>query len=244
MRPFIYLLLMIFLLQKGFAHENKIDFRSQLTCVSPENELWKSWDSPEGILRLQRSTAKENFWKLLRFYDSQTRLTYCGVATAVVVLNSLAIEAPKSNFLGKFRMFTQEEFFSDNVCAVIDPKDVAERGVILEELATILKTFPLEVSKFPAQELSSKVIRELLIEALQNPNQRILALYQRTELRQEGSGHWSPVAAYDAESDSFLVLDVAKFKYPPAWINADTFINSMQTANIHGQSRGFLIIGT
>lgn len=36
--------------------------------------------------------------------------------------------------------------------------------------------------------------------------------YSRRTLGQTGDGHFSPVAAYAAESDMTLVLDVARFK--------------------------------
>lgn len=207
-----------------------------------ENELSVRWDSPEGLSRLQNSEAKENFWKLLRFYESQIRATYCSVATSVITLNALSIEAPQSKFLGKYRMFTQADFFSAHVSAVIDQNDVEERGMSLDELATVLKIFPLEVLKYEAQLFSHEEIRCLLVSALKNPNQCVLALYQRKKLMQEGGGHWSPLAAYDAASDSFLIMDVARFKYPPVWIHATALIKAMQTVNIYGRSRGFIVI--
>ena len=37
----------------------------------------------------------------------------------------------------------------------------------------------------------------------------------------QGGGHFSPLAAYDEETDSFLVMDVARYKYPPFWVDAD-----------------------
>ncbi|PJD95906.1 MAG: glutathione gamma-glutamylcysteinyltransferase [Parachlamydia sp.] len=192
--------------------------------------------------RLQKSDAKENFWKLLRYYESQIRPTYCSIATSVITLNTLSIEASQSKFLGKYRMFTQEEFFSDDVLGVIDQNDVAQRGMSLEDLAMVLKVFPVKVLKYEGLDFSQEEIRDLIISALKNPNQCVLALYQRKELQQEGGGHWSPIAAYEAESDSFLVLDVARFKYPPVWVNTSAFINSMRTVNIYNKSRGFIII--
>lgn len=217
-------------------------FQEAYPASDSKNELYISWDSPEGISRLQSSGAKANFWKLARFYESQIRSTYCSIASSVIVLNTLSVEAPKSMFLGKYRMFTQEEFFSETVCAVIDQSEVLERGISLEELEAVLKVFPLEVWKYEAQNLSYEEIRYLLVSALKNSNQCVLALYQRRELNQEGGGHWSPIAAYDAESDSFLIMDVAKFKYPPVWVNASELINAMQTTNIYDQSRGFIIV--
>lgn len=241
MKHIILFIIPISLFLSAFAAENNANPQPTNSISIEDNELLKVWDSPEGIKRLQNSKAKEPLWKLLRFYESQINLKYCGVATCVITLNALSIEAPPSKILGKYRMFTQEEFFSDNVLAVIDQNDVAERGLALEEMATVLKTFPINVLKYEAQQLSHEEIRSLIISALQKPNQCVLALYHRKALNQEGIGHWSPIAAYDEESDSFLLLDVAKFKYPPVWIDASAFINSMQTANMYDQSRGFIV---
>lgn len=200
------------------------------------------WDSSEGLARLQSSEAKENFWKITRFYESQVRLSYCGVSSSVIALNALSVEAPTTKFLGKYRTFVQEEFFNENVCAVVDRSNIEENGMSLVELYDALSTFPVSVTKIAAKDFTHEELRSIMISALKNPKQIILALYQRRELGQEGGGHWSPVAAYDEVSDSFLVMDVARFKYPPVWVDAALFMNSMQTTNIYGKSRGFIIV--
>lgn len=207
-----------------------------------EPPQWEPWDSPEGLSRFQSSDAKENFWKLTRFYEAQIRPTYCSVASTVMALNALSVKAPKSKFLGKYTMFTQEEFFTETISAIIDQQDVAKRGLALANLELVLKAFPITVLKFEAQQLASEDIRQLLITALKNPNQVVLTLFHRKELGQTGGGHWSPLAAYDTNSDSFLIMDVAKFKYPPAWVDASALIHAMQTSNMYGQSRGFIIL--
>ena len=46
--------------------------------------------------------------------------------------------------------------------------------------------------------------------------------YLRKAIGQERGGHISPLAAYDAKSDRFLILDVARYKYPPVWVKAST----------------------
>lgn len=200
------------------------------------------WDSTEGQMRLQKSEAKDNFWKLVRYYESQTRGAYCGIASAVIALNALSIEAPPSQFFNNFRMFNQEEFFTDEIKSFITPEDVSQSGLSLSDLAEVLNTFPVSVAAFPAQQMTHQEIRSLLIAALKNPNQVVLVLFLRKILGQDGNGHWSPIAAYDASSDSFLLLDVARFKYPPTWVDATSLINAMQTSNVRGRSRGFIIL--
>merc|ERR1719198_2067620 len=45
-----------------------------------------------------------------------------------------------------------------------------------------------------------------------------VASFCRASLGQTGGGHFSPIGGYHAPSDAALVLDVARFKYPPYWV--------------------------
>lgn len=33
-----------------------------------------------------------------------------------------------------------------------------------------------------------------------------------------GDGHFSPIGGYSAQEDMVLILDTARFKYPPHWV--------------------------
>ena len=60
---------------------------------------------------------------------------------------------------------------------------------------------------------------------------------------QTGDGHFSPIAAYHPETDSALVLDVARFKYPPYWCPVSTLWKAMAPIdNVTGQPRGFFML--
>jgi len=55
------------------------------------------------------------------------------------------------------------------------------------------------------------------------------------------AGHFSPVGGYHVESDSVLILDVARFKYPPHWAPLQDVAEAM--ANVDpdtGMPRGFM----
>lgn len=213
-----------------------------ITIVTAPNEHWIEWDSTEGLYRQETSQYKANLFKLLRFYESQTRGTYCGVATAVVALNALAIEAPASQYLGKYRLFTQEEFFKGPIGETVSLDQVKKKGLSLQNMTELMSTQALTVTPYEAGLFTDEDIRSHIISALTNPQQVVIILYQRKELKQEGSGHWSPIAAYDKDSDSFLLLDVARYKYPPAWINAPTLVASMRIPDDEGLPRGFIIL--
>ena len=57
------------------------------------------------------------------------------------------------------------------------------------------------------------------------------------------SGHHSPLALYDAETDSALLLDVARYKYPPSWLPIPALFTAMSGGDpIAEHSRGWLVV--
>jgi hypothetical protein len=58
-----------------------------------------------------------------------------------------------------------------------------------------------------------------------------------------GDGHFSPVAGYHKDRDLLLVLDVARFKYPPYWVHTKDLWDAMAiTDGTTGKSRGYFTI--
>lgn len=68
--------------------------------------------------------------------------------------------------------------------------------------------------------------------------------YLRKALGQERGGHISPLAAYDAETDRFLILDVSRYKYPPVWATAADVFAAMDTTDSDNQNRtrGYVLV--
>ncbi len=42
--------------------------------------------------------------------------------------------------------------------------------------------------------------------------------YNRGKVGQTGTGHFSPIGGYHPRKDMVLLMEVARFKYPPHWI--------------------------
>lgn len=58
-------------------------------------------------------------------------------------------------------------------------------------------------------------------------------------LLQTGTGHFSPIGGYHAGSDMALILDVARFKYPPHWVPLTLLWEAMDNVDeTTGQHRG------
>jgi glutathione gamma-glutamylcysteinyltransferase len=71
----------------------------------------------------------------------------------------------------------------------------------------------------------------------------LIASYSRGVLGQTGAGHFSPVGGYHARSDAVLVLDVARFKYPPHWVPLPLLFEAMRDVDpVTGRARGWLTL--
>jgi len=72
-------------------------------------------------------------------------------------------------------------------------------------------------------------MKSIMIEALRKSRSRLIINYHRMWLGQLGGGHFSPIGAYNEEIDSFLILDVSKYKYPPVWATFAQIYQAMST---------------
>ena len=75
-------------------------------------------------------------------------------------------------------------------------------------------------------------------------NHFVIVNYYRKALGQEWGGHISPLAAYDEKQDKFLILDVARYKYPPVWVSSADLYAAMNTPDIvnSGKTRGYVLV--
>lgn len=81
----------------------------------------------------------------------------------------------------------------------------------------------------------------LVCEDAGTPDSVVIASYSRAVLGQTGSGHFSPIGAYDDSTDSVLILDTARFKYPAHWVNTELLFHSMtEVDESTGKQRGWI----
>ena len=83
--------------------------------------------------------------------------------------------------------------------------------------------------------------RKSLVNSVRSDDQVLVASYDRSVLGQTGSGHFSPLAAYHADSDQVLIMDVARFKYPPHWVKLETLQKALCSVDTTTKKpRGFV----
>jgi len=200
-------------------------------------------DTPGGELLLARCHYRDDFLRLMLYFETQQNLGYCGPATTAMVLNAMGVERPASSSLGPFHFFTQENVFCDQARAVKAPELVSREGLSLDQLGPFLEAQGIGTETTFASETTLEAFRDVVRSVLRDRDRFLIANYLRKEIGQESGGHISPIAAYDEDSDRLLILDVSRYKYPPVWAKLDEFWRAMATVEPDsGRSRGFVIV--
>ncbi|MDO8314244.1 MAG: phytochelatin synthase family protein [Rugosibacter sp.] len=191
-------------------------------------------DSSLGQQLFVSSQYTADYDALLAHFVAQARPAFCGVASSVVLLNALK---PTENSV------TQSTFFDVAARQVRGEFAVTFGGMSLVQLRDLLKTHGVDATLTYASDTTLDAFRKQAEENLKTPGDFILVNYQRGALGQKESGHISPLAAYNAASDRFLILDVAAYKYPPVWVSAQALWAAMNTMDKSaGHTRGFVVV--
>lgn len=211
-----------------------------------------AFNSKEGKNLFEESQHKNSFFALSQYFVTQKNLTYCGIASSAIVLNALPINAPLTPSHAPYRIFNQENVFNQQVLENLTPTKVNIAGATLEQIANLLKkqaaNIKVETHFATANNNKNNNIdkfRTIAKKALATQDKFIIINYCRKNIGEEGCGHFSPIAAYNSKSDSFLILDVARYKYPPVWVKTKLLFESMTGIDsASNKSRGYLVISS
>lgn len=208
----------------------------------PLSENLTSLLSPEGQTLLQNSKAQADYIPLMSQFVTQINGAFCGVASAVMVLNALEIPATVPSPWAQ-RYFTQDNIFNEKTEEVIPRSLITRQGMTLAQLSDLIATYTVEVKTFYGSDINLDQFRQIIRENLANDNNFVLINYLRRAIGQKRGGHISPIAAYNEESDQFLILDVSRYKYPPVWFDTETLWASTNTIDqVSQKTRGIVLI--
>jgi hypothetical protein len=200
--------------------------------------------TPAGETYFLEAEARAAYFPLADNFVTQKNQAFCGVASSVMVLNALQLPAPAVPEYDPYRTFTQDNVFSAATEAVIPADTIREMGMTLDQLGAFIATQPVAVEVHHAADSSLDVFRAAARDYLSKPRHFVVVNYLRKAIGQEKGGHISPLAAYDGRSDRFLILDVARYKYPPVWVTAADLFAAMNTidSDNENRSRGYVLI--
>ena len=188
--------------------------------------------SESGGKLLFDSDAHAAYFPLSVNFLTQKTQAYCGVASIVMVLNALSVPAPTTPEYEPYHAFTQDNLLDEKTDLILPRDLLAKQGMTLDQLGKLLADSSLDQFRSKARD------------AVAHPGHFVIVNYLRKAIGQEKFGHISPLAAYDAEADRFLILDVARYKYPPVWVTAGDLFNAMNTTDSDNENRtrGFVLV--
>lgn len=213
---------------------NEVDASGETRGLILVKRLYVELFSEKGMQMIKNSQFREVYFKISRYFETQEHWTYCAIASSVAAMNTLQDQV----------VFSQENFFTDEVQQIVTSEEVKTdwRGLTADELVQILPLHGFSGTFINADTLTADAFRDALKSTLNDPEQIIIANYNRPEAGQVGGGHFSPVVAYDQDTDSVLIMDTSRFKYPPVWIDLSQFVKAMATIDSTGISRGYLTV--
>lgn len=198
------------------------------------------FSSSAGKLMFQESMIEGNmtsFFPLIEQFRTQDEPSYCGLSSLVMVLNTLALD-PRRIWKGNWRWFSEEML---TCCEPLE--SIKKDGITFSKLACLAKCNGADVQEFRADapEFTLERFRDSVIESCSKATSYIIVSYCRRAFQQTGDGHFSPIGGYHAQSDSVLILDVARFKYPPHWVSLSDLFEAMKAVDSTSKKpRGWL----
>lgn len=182
------------------------------------------------------SGGLDGYFRLAEQFHTQAEPEFCGLGSLVVALNALGID-PGRLWKGPWRWFSEELL---DCC--VSHEEIRRRGLDLDEVACLARCNGAMVDLFRAETSDVAAWRSSLAAAAHGDGV-LIATYDRAALDQTGSGHFSPIGGYFAARDLVLLLDVARFKYPPHWISAERLWQAMHPVDpTTGRSRGWIFL--
>jgi glutathione gamma-glutamylcysteinyltransferase len=203
----------------------------------PEDTI--AFSSAEGRKLFAEALAAgglDGYFPLAEQFHTQSDPAFCGLGSLVVALNALGID-PGRLWKGPWRWFAE-----DLLDCCVPLSQVRERGIDLDQLACLAGCNGAEATVQRPDAVDVATWRAALAAAARGETV-LIAAYDRAALGQTGSGHFSPLGGYHQRRDLALVLDVARFKYPPHWISAERLWRAMQSVDPStGRTRGWLTL--
>jgi Phytochelatin synthase len=226
--------LVAFNLPAQLAHAETLPLPGNLTDLS----------SDEGEKYLLESSALAAYFPIADNFVTQKTQAYCGVASIVMVLNAVGAPAPSTPEYQPYHTFTQDNLLDEHTDAVL-PRDVlARQGMTLDQLGGLLSLHPVTIDVHHAADGGLDAFRNAARDYLAAKDHFVIVNYLRKAIGQQTGGHISPLAAYDAKVDRFLILDVARYKYPPVWVTASDLFDAMNTTDAanDNKTRGYVLV--
>ena len=219
---------------------------------------------PESLISLSSLSGKqlfrealaeggmESYFLLSEQFITQSETSYCALTSLAMVLNALNFD-PKKVWKGAWRWVSEETLQCETQICGHSLEKVRELGMNFHEFESLARCHGIRINAVKAEDhqhdctLGINQFRTLVqsISSSEMAESFIIANFSRKALDQTGDGHFSPIGGYHKNKDLVLILDVARFKYPPFWVPLERLWHSMAVEDkTTNSSRGYFTVST
>ena len=123
--------------------------------------------------------------------------------------------------------------YHENMLDCCAPLEVVrQKGITFKKFTCLARCSGLDVEMFQLRgQVTLEYFRKLVQSAATADDRVVVMSYSRKTLEQTGDGHFAPIGGYHPQRDLVLIMDVARFKYPPHWVPMTTMWEAMNTAD-------------
>jgi hypothetical protein len=200
------------------------------------------------------SGGMESYFSLAEQFVTQSEPSYCALSSLAMVLNALNFD-PKKVWKGAWRWVSEETLQCETQICGHSLEKVRKFGMDFDEFESLARCHGIRIRAYKNNEsnLRNECNRDLnefrsCVETVCGSDKSesfIVANFSRKVLGQTGDGHFSPLGGYHKGQDLVLIMDVARFKYPPYWVPLEVLWASMAVHDISTKSsRGYFLLST
>ena len=212
--------------------------------------------SPKGK-QLFREALDEGgmgcYFPLAEQFITQSEPSYCSISTLAMVLNALNYD-PKRIWKGAWRWVSEEMLNCESqaICGH-SLERIKSDGLSFSEFESLARCHGVRIHSSrvchglqePCGSEGFNHFKAIVEETSRSDLAKKFTVvnFSRKYLNQTGDGHYSPIGGYHKKEELVLILDVARFKYPPYWVKVSDLWESMAVKDkASGNTRGYFVI--
>lgn len=228
---------------RGLDTRPPLPEKSVFRRVLPEQLV--AFSSKQGRRHFAEALASghmEPYFPLSEQFHTQEEPTFCGLGTLTMVMNALRID-PRRRWrdeTGPGWRWWSDAMFPTGCSSSLE--EMRAVGTTMDDFCLLAAANGADVRMRRATDEGESLdtFRHSILASSLTQDSLVVTSFCRASLGQTGGGHFSPIGGYHAPSDSALVLDVARFKYPPYWVPLEQLWKaSLQVDEETGRSRGW-----
>jgi hypothetical protein len=213
--------------------------RRPLPC--PPAIAFSSREGRQVFTNALQAGHMDGYFLLAEQFGTQAEPSYCALSSISMVLNAFQVD-PYRIWKGSWRWYDESML---DCCTPLS--QVQKDGLTFQQAVCLAQCHRLKCEEIGFGGKDVEAFRNAVKRATRwkqdQPSMHLIVSYARKTFEQTGDGHFSPIGGYCPERDLVLILDTARFKYPPHWVPLELLCDAMEEIDsVTGLPRGWMLL--